>query len=269
MTIWVDLSGTTVSWTATMEDYLRGRHRTGFYLQVDRALEESAAVQRREIHTLPAAVSLYSPSLLWLDQTARENPQPHQDTRSQFSKASRYEIPLLKRANIIRVGPFTNLKFKLKLPSLQWFFFFFLKESKSNKLCSWWLTAFPHGQKTWCSRSKDRTSGKKHLVRGEQCSPFSESWCLTLSKRLTWAILDNPQCTCDRLNAEEAKQRTFRRRWSQEIPKMKSKQASSFPGLPSNLHLSLLKIPSNKGLGLRCGGNKLVTDPQSGNPTMW
>ena len=148
-------------------------------------------------------------------------------------------------------------------------FFVFLKESKSNKLCSWWLTAFPHGQKTWCSRSKDRTSGKKHLVRGEQCSPFSESWCLTLSKRLTWAILDNPQCTCDRLNAEEAKQRTFRRRWSREIPKMKSKQASSFPGLPSNLRLSLLKIPSNKGLGLRCGGNKLVTDPQSSNPTIW
>lgn len=28
---------------------------------------------------------------------------------------------------------------------------FFLKESKSIKLCSWLLIAFPHGQKRWCS----------------------------------------------------------------------------------------------------------------------
>lgn len=63
-----------------MEDYLQGIHRIGFYLQEDRAPEESAVVQRTEIHTLPAAMSLYSPSLPWLDQTARENPQPPPET---------------------------------------------------------------------------------------------------------------------------------------------------------------------------------------------
>lgn len=63
-----------------MEGYLQCICRIGFYLQVDRAPEESAVVQRTEIHTLPAARSLYSPSLLWLDQTARENPQPPPET---------------------------------------------------------------------------------------------------------------------------------------------------------------------------------------------
>lgn len=57
-----------------MEDYLQGICRIGFYLQEDRAPEESAVVQRTEIHTLPAARSLYSPSLLWLDQTSHDAP---------------------------------------------------------------------------------------------------------------------------------------------------------------------------------------------------
>lgn len=63
-----------------MEAYLQGTQRTGFYLQVDRAPEESAVVQRIETRIPPAAMSLYSPSLLWLDQTARENPQPPPET---------------------------------------------------------------------------------------------------------------------------------------------------------------------------------------------
>lgn len=80
MKVLADLSRTAVSSTTTMEDYLQGTQRTGFYLQVDKVLEESAVVQRRETHILPAAMSLYSPSLLWLDQTARENPQPPPET---------------------------------------------------------------------------------------------------------------------------------------------------------------------------------------------
>lgn len=63
-----------------MEDYLQGTQRIELYLQVDRAPEESAVAQKTEIHTLPAAMSLYSPSLLWLDRTARENPRPAKNT---------------------------------------------------------------------------------------------------------------------------------------------------------------------------------------------
>lgn len=122
--------------------------------------------------------------------------------------------------------------------------------------------------KRWCPKSKDTRSGKKQLLTGQQHSPFSESWCLILSKRLPWAILDNPQGIGDRLNVGEAK-RTFRRRWSREVPKTTRKQASSSPGLPSNLPLTLFKLPSNNGPGFRGGSNKLVTDPQSSNPVIW
>lgn len=67
-----------------MEDSLQGTHRIELYLQVDRAPEESAVAQRTETHTLPAAMSLYSPSLPWLDQTARENPRPTRNNQDVF-----------------------------------------------------------------------------------------------------------------------------------------------------------------------------------------
>lgn len=48
-------------------------------------------------------------------------------------------------------------------------------------------------------------------------------------------------------------------------PKDEKWTSKQFPKQSSSI---LLKIPSKKGLGLRCGGNKLVTDPQSDSPTM-
>lgn len=57
---------------------------------------------------------------------------------------------------------------------------------------------------------------------------------------------------------------------SREVPKMKrGKTSKQFPGLPSNLPLTLFLIPSNDGIGFRCRSNKLVTDPQSSNPFIW
>lgn len=49
---------------------------------------------------------------------------------------------------------------------------------------------------------------------------------------------------------------------------MTGKQASGLPGLPSNLPLTLFKMPSNDGIGFRCGSNALVTDPQSSTPVI-
>lgn len=52
----LELGSSLASLTTIIEDYLQDRHRTGFYLQVDRAPEESAVVQRTETHILPAAM---------------------------------------------------------------------------------------------------------------------------------------------------------------------------------------------------------------------
>lgn len=144
----------------------------------------------------------------------------------------------------------------------------FLKESKPSKLYSSLLIAFPHSQKGWYSKSKDRTSGKKQLLTEEQYSPFSKSWCLTLSKRLTWVILDNPQCVRDRLNVGEKKE-DIQEKMISRGPKDAKETSKQFPRLAKPSSSNPLSIPSNNGIGFRCGCNQLVTDPQSSNPVIW
>lgn len=91
---------------------------------------------------------------------------------------------------------------------------------------------------------------EEQLLTGEQHSPLSESWRLTLSKDWSEQYL-----TIHNVVATDWMQERKKRTWGEddlEVPEVQSKQKSSFPGSPSNLPLTRFKIPSNNGIGFRC-----------------